>query len=286
MCLAIVLEPGMVLAVPGDAAQDLQSLTARKLITRDLSLLVTVAQTMQHHQKGKKMLLIDVRPSPVFKKYSIPGSISLPLYTLKTKGFIKSKQAVLVHQGFQYREMEKECRRLRAKGYKISILEGGINRWHQLGGAVQGNISDLKTINRIAPKCFFTEKEYAHLLVFTMHTNPSDINLNLIPNSVELPQQDIVNTITKEITNSRLNSPVILIASQDGKIDVKIEKTLNKAGIPNLFFLTGGLNAYHLFLKNQAILNNSKGGTQTSRKGCRPCQNNLRPFIFSTQALE
>jgi rhodanese-related sulfurtransferase len=267
----MVLEPGMILAFSGGNTQDLQRLADRKRISRDLSLLVSVAQTIELHQQ-KKNLLIDVRPDQVFEKYFIPGSISLPLHTLKTKGFIKFKKIVLVHQGFQYRVMEKECRRLRENGYEVSILEGGINRWHQLGGAVQGNPLALKTINWIEPKVFFAEKDYADLLVFTMHTAQSYIDLNLIPYSVELPKQDIKNTLLKEIRKSSSSSPVILIASQDGRIELKTEKAIDKAGIPNLFFLNGGLNAYQLFLKKQAILNNSIGGSKTSGKGCRPCR--------------
>jgi rhodanese-related sulfurtransferase len=271
-CLLIVLAPGLVLAFPENNQEKLRMLSNRHMIARDLSLSVTVAQTLQQFKQGEKNLFIDVRPEKAFQKYSIPESISLPLYAVKTKGFIKFKKAILVGQGFQYRQMEKECRRLRQKGFKISILEGGINRWYQLGGALQGDIPALKKANRIDSGAFFSEKDYSDIIVFTPYSDKPGSDQSLVPYLITLPQQNIVRTILSEIKKNKSSSPVILIAGKDEKIDLKIESILTNAGFPNLFFLNGGLEAYHQFLNNQVMINNTARNTGTTRKGCRSCQ--------------
>jgi hypothetical protein len=51
-------------------------------------------------KKKHDVTLVDVRDRDCFERFRIPRSIHVPLYAVKTKGFLKERFLVLVHEGY------------------------------------------------------------------------------------------------------------------------------------------------------------------------------------------
>jgi hypothetical protein len=87
-------------------------------------------------------------------------SWAVPLFTIKTKGFLKSTPFVLINEGYYYGQLEQECKRLRDPGFTaVWILNGGLNAWRQKGAPLNGDIFAQKELNRMPPQVFFEEKK-------------------------------------------------------------------------------------------------------------------------------
>lgn len=138
------------------------------LFTTGFSIQVTAAQTksalfvaaesvLQEIKAEQKILLIDIRESKAFEKVRIPGSINIPLSFIKTKPFLKPGPLVLVSAGYGQRFMEKECRRLNARGFKAVILLGGLCAWKQAGGKLEGDLTALGQVGLATPWRFLMQ---------------------------------------------------------------------------------------------------------------------------------
>ena len=84
-------------------------------------------------------LLVDVRDAAEFSASRIHSSINVPLFELKTKTFLAKNDLVLIGRGDDSSSLEKECNRLRSKGWRISILQGGVTRWKSEGLPLEVN---------------------------------------------------------------------------------------------------------------------------------------------------
>ncbi len=139
-------------------------LTAKRLKNPDHSFLVSTESVLQKIKRKQKIILVDIRNRGI-REDKHPGSINIALHFIKTKAFLKLKPLVLVNAGYQDSQMEKECKRLRNKGFNAAILTGGILSWHRKGGRLKGDLFALNGYNKISPRIFFQEKDYANQMV-------------------------------------------------------------------------------------------------------------------------
>ena len=126
-------------------------LIARKLKKHGPSLATSVEAVRYKLKRNQPLTLVDVRRREDFERLHIPGSINILLYAVKTKTYLKSAPVVLVNVGFRYGELENECQRLAERGYKVSILDGGLPAWKPREGR-------MKTVSNCKP-CGQKEKE-------------------------------------------------------------------------------------------------------------------------------
>lgn len=83
-------------------------------------------------------LLVDVRDAEDYAAFRIHGSINVPLFALKTKTFPSDEALVLIDRGDDPSSLEKEYAFLRSKGWRVSILNGGLARWKSDGFPLEG----------------------------------------------------------------------------------------------------------------------------------------------------
>lgn len=82
---------------------------------------------------------VDVRSQEAHERAHVPGAIPLPLFAVKTKGYLKNRRVVLMDEGWGSPALETECRKLRSMGFAdLWIWPGGLQAWRQLGGSVEG----------------------------------------------------------------------------------------------------------------------------------------------------
>ena len=84
-------------------------------------------------RKGaKRYMIVDVREPSEFAESSIPGARNIPLGQLMAKEpqkMLPKDKEIVVHCRSGIRG-EKACNFLKARGYKVKNLEGGILAWH------------------------------------------------------------------------------------------------------------------------------------------------------------
>lgn len=107
-------------------------------------------ESLTRQLQGKTdMVLVDVRDPDDFQKCHIPNALSIRLFALKTKMFLKSKPLVLIDEGHSYRRLLDEAETLTKTGYDISLLDGGLYQWRRVGLPTEGTAfaRDLPTIS-------------------------------------------------------------------------------------------------------------------------------------------
>jgi rhodanese-related sulfurtransferase len=221
-------------------------------------LLSISADALLHKLKqNQPITLVDIRSPREFETAKIPGSINIPLYAIKKKAFLKTVPFVLIDDGYRNKSLESQCKTLRAEGFRISFLFGGLNGWQQRGGPLQKDAFEHKGFNRISPQAFYQEKEYEQWIVINASKNQTPTSMELFPNAFHMPVIDHAEpnllAVTKktEPGKSNLHCP-LLIFNEDGRQYAKIEKVVEKSGLLNVIYLEGGLRAYDEFLNHLA----------------------------------
>lgn len=132
------------------APQGAAERSIRKEKRYDPALGISVESLMARQKASVGVTLVDVRDQRAFQQCRIPGSINVPLYALKTKKFLVSTFVVLTNEGFPCTRLAEQCRQLRASGYMVWILEGGLNAWSEAGAPLEGEQPAQNDLNRLS----------------------------------------------------------------------------------------------------------------------------------------
>ncbi len=208
--------------------------------------------------KGEDLLFIDVRRSDEFQKFRIPGSINIPLYSVKTKRFLKPKSLILTNEGYGYRGLEQECEKLQNLGFQsVRILYGGLNHWRDTNGRLEGDFFAIEAINEILPAKYFVDRNYDDWVVIDVSPKEDETEHELIPDITNIPysgnDQEFKSKLEEFIGSQ--DYPLLkylLIVNGDGQNYWKIKQAFkNDKKISNIFYLRGGLAGYGKYLEEQ-----------------------------------
>ena len=252
-------------------------LITRKLRKRNPAFAISVESVLLKLKKKQEIVLIDVRNREEFEKFRIPGSINMPLFTIKTKGFLKSTPFVLINEGYYYGQLEQECKRLRDSGFTaVWILNGGLNAWRQKGAPLNGDIFAQKELKRMPPQVFFEEKNDENWLVIDVSKSESSEGRYLIPQAMAIPFGDdpeqFVSRIKRAMDRHEGNPLLsVLIFDEKGEQYERVEKLIQETGIRNVFYLKNGQKGYKTFLQRQALIWQPKEHSTKTLKKCASC---------------
>jgi len=247
-------------------------LVAKRLKEPDDSLVISVESVLSKIEQKQKIIFVDVRNPTEFETVRIPGSINIPLYFIKSKAFLKLKPLVLVNTGYPYSQLERECKSLRNKGFNAAILTGGILSWYRKGGQLKGDLLALNSYNKISPRIFFQEKDYANQRVLDVSKEHTQISKQLIPYATHIPYFNNLNLGDLRVAAvNKADNKNFLIFNENGDHYEKIEKIMQKKGLENTFYLTGGLNAYERYLQNLVLSRQPRDSRIQRIDKCRNC---------------
>jgi len=214
------------------------------------------SESASEHFSSKTAFLIDLRDAQAFQAYRISGSLNIPAHTLKTKNFLKSRQLILVNEGYNDNRLEMLCLNLREAGFsKVSIMAGGLNQWQKHIAPLQGDLLAQRNLNQITPAQFFQVRDYEHWLV--VNISPLDDKQRVSSDVLNLSISDkgpvFVNSLIAAV-EERV-SPYILIVSARGEDYLKVQARLDESDLKNpVFYLQGGRYAYQQFIEQQAVM--------------------------------
>jgi len=242
----------------------------------DISFLISVSEVQNQKKFGQKgFIFIDIRNSRSFMKVKISDSLNIPLFSIKTKEFLKTKRLILVNEGFGYKSMIQECRRLRKNGFtSVYILKGGLNAWHKSGGDIEGDFFAIKDLNIITPHSFFQDKDYDNIIVINIYRPDKPRPKILIPETIDIPfwgdTDRLIDELKETILVKKNNDLLYVMLSGCYKFVPKHIGEIDKKLSDTIFYLKGGAKEYNKFLKNQALIWVPKKQIKTGKK-CSLC---------------
>lgn len=237
------------------------------LIEPDYSLAVTATKLLSQ-TKGREVVLVDIRSPEEFERLRIPGSINVALHALKTKAFLKAQPFVLVNAGFQWGNLEDECRRLRKIGFKPSILVGGLVAWRNQDGPLEGDQLLFASYRLVPAHLLFDEKDYGNLQAVEVADKSSPDAIKLIPGAMHVKN---IESLKKFVEKKDPNYCILVLFNEHGDSYEKFYVALKKAGISSAFFLDGGLSGYRKFMENTALSWKSKEERIITFGACNSC---------------
>ena len=226
-------------------------------------------------RQTQTLTLVDVRSAEDFERLHIRGSLSIPLYAIKTKVFLKSSPLVLINEGFQYALLENECRQLKDGGFKVLILDGGVTGWAQQGNAVVGDLFALEELQMISPQKYLREKDSESVLAIDIAPVQTEISRQLMPYSKHLPiavepgewAREFDRILTSHKDQSFLS---ILVFNETGDGYDRANKILAGRSV-NVFYLQSGVAGYKRYLADLTLTWLPRDSRIKTNKPCKIC---------------
>ncbi len=242
----------------------------------DAALGISVESLVACQKALEGVTLVDVRDQGAFQQCRIPGSINVPLHALRTKKFLASRFVVLVNEGFLYTQLAERCRELRAAGFMVWVLEGGLVAWREAGGALEGDEVAQRHLSRISARDLFEERDGSHwVAVDARQTETSKESApfsRIIPTGSLRNEEEFIAVLVRYQKQTRRNLPLsLVIFNEDGKQYENPEKLLGKAGIKPAFYLIDGLAGYNAFMTQSAAVFQNKDRSRRTIGRCTDC---------------
>jgi rhodanese-related sulfurtransferase len=248
-------------------------LIAGKLKKHDAALAISVEAVLYKLKRSQPITLVDVRRRQAFERLHIPGSVNIPLYAVKAKAFLKFAPVVLVNEGLRYSELQNECRRLAERGFKVSILDGGLPAWERKEGKLVGDFLALDAMTTVSPKDFFRAKDYTSTQVLDISSKRSHVASQLLPYAKHFPVLDgskaSMAGLRKLIT---MNNPFhsIIIFNETGEGNKKAKTIMRRRGVQT-YNLAGGIAGYQNYLEGLVLSWKTRDSRLVTVGNCKPC---------------
>jgi rhodanese-related sulfurtransferase len=254
-------------------------LLSRKVKEMNRNLLLPPSSLSAGNKTKDEFTFIDIRSEAAYQRYHIKGSLNIPLYTIKTKSFLRDGKIVLFNDGYAYSELETEAERLRKAGYRAWIMTGGIHGWQAAGLPLEGTSQDYQSLSMVPPEAFCAEKDYDHWTIADISTDGGGDGVRLIPYAVRIPELRSKATFAaawRTLTEKMRNAPPqqILIFSADGTGYEEMRNVIAESRVPiqtPIYYLSGGAAAYREFLGRQYAMIYQKSETSRTQP-CPVCQ--------------
>lgn len=199
---------------------------------------------------------VDVRSSTAHMQARIANSIQMPLYAVKTKGFLRERKVVLVDEGCGSPAVENETRRLRAAGFQdVSIWHGGLNAWQRQGGLLEGPAA--ATVAQVPPAALAAVIPAPDWLVVAVNGDaPPDL-----PESVALPldpaRPDAFADALNAVTEARPHVATVLILAASAGDSQAIGKLADRINAL-VFYPEGGRPAWEAHLNMLSAIHSGR----------------------------
>ncbi len=233
-------------------------------------LLISVKEAIETKKNNPLALLVDVRGEGDFKKIHIPESINVPLHFIKTKGYLRNMNVILVAQGYSNSRLLQQAELLNKKGIETVVMAGGLAAWSQQGGNLMGSDFTDHTILHSVNPAWFSKTEFSRYIDISSEKIAGDSDLLSEAEHVPVTSVHDLPVLAAAIDEPG-QSPfaTVLVFNRYGEYSL-LEDLPDKC-LTTLFFLQEGREGYdEMLLKQRAILA-PKSKRMKTIGGCSTC---------------
>jgi rhodanese-related sulfurtransferase len=229
---------------------------------------VSVEQLVQWRDEGRQVFVVDIRRAAAFESFRMPDSLNLPLFAVKTKGFLRSAPIVLFDEGYAPQRLQSACEQLRQAGFEAWFLFGGLSAWRDTGNLLHGDVFAQQRLNRLPAQHLVSEKDQNFWTI--LDVSPPEADLRLPLPSISLPFDNNPNQFTRNLSQIVLQDTwqPLVITSQRGEWYDEVERIVQALNIRPVFFLEGGTAAYLRFARQQAATGQTRSLSPSRRMNC------------------
>ena len=210
---------------------------------------------------------VDVRSQAQFRVAHIPGSLNLPLFTVKTMGFLRSKRVILLNEGHSSADLLLEALRLKQFQFaSVEVLDGGLRTWQQVGGVMEGENTNTPALATIGAQQFDLTRGDSGWLVIAVDTTQPAASSTPLPIAATIPfdsasfATDIAAVVKQHPEVRRL-----LVVTPLGGDYQRMEPLLRGIRDLPVFYLAGGTAAYTQYFGQEIAMQNRKRMTISSQ---------------------
>lgn len=192
--------------------------------------------------------IVDVRSSERYQEYHLPGSINISEHSVKTKEQLKSRSLLLIGRGHYDHQLFESCLGLLSSGFKdVSVLEGGVQRWHGLLSTAKSESlgGSIPVIN--SREAFVAIREGEWNIVTDLTPEWVTVLHELLPEQAFIPLSQLL-----KMGESVNASTKYLFVSEDDRNYQQVADSVQEIGIVSGYWLEGGMHEYSTFKKNRA----------------------------------
>jgi rhodanese-related sulfurtransferase len=220
-------------------------------------------------------VLVDTRSAARFAALHIPRALNVPVFALKTRSELRTREVVLVDDGFEPAVLLAEASVLRAQGFpRVWVLDGGMAAWLRQGLAVEGTETAVRSlaVTEVTPAEFLRARSEGVWQAVGVGALPGANLDELFPAGIGYAKrpEDVDSALTAmpAQTEGRARARILVISAANIS-PVGIEAHLAKGTSAPLFYLRGGLAALETFQAQQIALaanNGQLSQTKTARR--------------------
>jgi len=234
---------------------------------------ITPSQLKQKLRINPNLILIDTRVNNQYNNLKIPNSIHMPIYSIKTKSFLKNSQLVLINEGYAYDPLIEEVKQLVNQGFRfVRVLHGGIKSWYKSGGKLIGDLYYMNNLSTISINKFLLDKDYQNVRIIIVIPHDKN-NYYYIPDAISIRWRE--NNLKKNVENlcDHINQTIeitelyTIIIDNDGSLHDSILANVEQKVTSTIFFLENGINGIKEYLASQS----SQKSTQQKKTRNQKC---------------
>jgi len=201
---------------------------------------------------------IDTRAEGAFAVASVPNSLNLPIFSLKSKPYLKTKRLLLLGEPYQIRALDETCNDLQQRGFgEVQVLVGGLESWQAAGLPLHGDALAHAT-RIVSAQDFVRESQYRPWIVVNASNGSSPLTCS--GEMITLPYSgDLVNYVAqlKSSITANLNSDetrfcALFLDDNFPAKDIPVLTQMLTAQLPRTFIVDGGVPALELYQKQHA----------------------------------
>ncbi len=200
------------------------------------------------------IVLVDVRNEREFSKFHVRNAINVPLHSVKTKNFLRTKHIVLMNEGYDHNPLDIECHNLTELGFStVYVLDGGLLAWNNFA-PLKGDSLEIKKLNQLSPRNFESIRENRRWVVASKApVSEEDKSLLSGVETIEFKDDKRAFRSAFYTLLEKMDDPDkygIIVVNDRHEDNASIERALQGSGIPNVFYLAGGLKNYKRYMVN------------------------------------
>ena len=202
--------------------------------------------------------IIDVRPASKYQAWHVPGSMNLPLHTIKAMGYLKSRPLILMNEGHEADSLSAEARNLWQLGFQdLSVAELGArgSQSRSGSGARTPSLPLSPTIAELTPQQWSQAQAAGAQRWVVIEPTPA------ANDSADWVQR------LRDAVKSKPEAKRAMILTSEGYGHTEIEAEFGRIGglIQPVFFVEGGMKAYQSYVERQVGMTHRREGRMTER---------------------